>query len=220
MMQIQRALAGGVVASITLPPSPSLAKTQMDQRDVLTPFIRTAGSARLLRNVTAVFLAFGLLAAAQMVWIIAVDLHARHFWPHTSGELTAISEQSSAGVARASRRTRYWIQFDVRFVVPAEQCRTGRADGSERSLGACIGTVRTRSTQSAYTAGGWMRETFHQRAVEVLYDPAGSEIKIAGEPIWLRYQWDTIGVLTVWLVVFGGGFAVSQRRLHERENES
>jgi hypothetical protein len=61
-----------------------------------------------------------------------------------------------------------------------------------------------------------MRETFQDRAVEVLYDPAGSEIKIVSEPVWLRYPWDMIGALTIWLVVCGGGLAVSQRRLSER----
>ena len=185
----------------------------MNQRDVLAPFMPTAGSARLLRNVTAVFLAVGLLAAARMAWDVATDLYARQFWPHTRGELTSISEQTSAGMARATRRTRYWVQFDVRYVVPAGRCSTEVTDGGERGLGACIGMVRTRSTQSAHSAGRWMRETFQERAVEVLYDPAGSEIKIVGEPVWLRYQWDMIGALTIWFVVFGGGFAVSQRRL-------
>ena len=186
----------------------------MDQRDFLARLMPTVGSARLLRGVMAVFLAVGLLAAARMVWIVATDLYARHFWPHTSGELTSISEQTSAGVARATRRTRYWVQFDVRYVVPAGQCRTGVTD--ERNLSACIGTVRTRSTRSAYTAGRWMRETFQQRAVDVLYDPAGSEIKIAGEPVWLRYQWDMIGALAIWFVVFGGGLTAAQRRLSGR----
>ena len=168
---------------------------------------------RVLRGVTAIFLAFGALAAAPIVWVVVADLHARHVWPHASGELIAISEQSSAGVARASRRTRYWVQFDVRYLVPAGRCRTGGAKDSGPGLIACTGTVRTRSTQSASTAGRWMRDTFQLRAVDVLYDPEGSEIKIAGEPVWLRYQWDAIGALVIWFVVFGGIFAVSQRRL-------
>jgi hypothetical protein len=183
---------------------------QPDLRARLAP---TAGSARLWRAVTGVFLAIGLLAAANIFWTVGTDLHARQFWPQASGELTSISEQSSVGVARASRRTRYWVQYVVRFVVPAGQCRTGVTEPGESGQTACIGTVRTRSTQSSSTAGAWMKESFHERAVKVRYDPDGSDIKIEGESVWLRYPWDSIGVVAIWLFTFGYGFTLARRRL-------
>jgi len=62
-----------------------------------------------------------------------------------------------------------------------------------------------------------MREIVQQTRVQVLHDPNSPEIKLAGEPVWLRYQWDSIGVLVAWLVVFGGGLVLVRRRLRTFE---
>jgi hypothetical protein len=190
------------------------------QPDLLARVVPTAASARHLRAVMGVFFTLGPLGAANRLWIVGADLHARHSWPQAPGELTSISEESSAGVARASRRTRYWVQYVVRFVVPAGECRTGVTDGIEGGFPVCVGTVRTRSTQSTTTAGRWMRESFHQRSVQVLYDPDGPEIKLAGESVWLRYTWDSMGLLAVWLLGFGGGLVLVMRRLRVLEQSA
>jgi hypothetical protein len=58
-----------------------------------------------------------------------------------------------------------------------------------------------------------MRTSVRQTSVQVLYNPDGPEIKIAGESPWLRYQWDSIAVMAVWLVAFGTGFSLARRRL-------
>ena len=124
----------------------------------------------------------------QPLWTVGADLYARQSWPQARGELVSISEGSSAGSGRASRRTRYWVEYTVHFDVPPAQCRTGITAGSNAPLTVCVGTVRTRSTLSSSTAGTWMRDAFRDRSVHVLYDPDGRDIKIAGEPLWLRYS--------------------------------
>jgi hypothetical protein len=173
----------------------------------------TAASARMWRTILSTSLALGLLAASQTLWDIGADLLACRSWPQANGTITSISEESSAGIARASRRTRYWVRYGLRFTVPVGQCKTGLMEGSDDGLTTCIGSVNTRTTLATSTAGVWMRESVRSTAVQVLYDPNGWEIKIVGEPLWLRYQWDTIAVLTVWVLACGAGVIVAHRRL-------
>jgi hypothetical protein len=188
-----------------------------NQSGLLARLVPTAASARLWKATMALFLAVGLLGAANTFWSVGADLYARRSWPQADGELTSLSEESSAGVDRASRRTRYWVQYVVHFAVSPGHCRTGVTAGNEGGSIVCVGTGRTRSTHSTFTAGRWMREGFPQRSVHVLYDPEGPGIKIAGESVWLRYPWDSIGLLAGWLVAFGGGLVVVIRRLRVLE---
>ena len=181
---------------------------------ILDRLAPTATSAQLWRAVTGLFLAVGLIALANALWIVSADLYARQSWPRVPGQIMSISEKSSAGTARASRRTRYWVEYGVGFVVPPARCKTGVTEGSDGALAVCVGTVRTRSTQSASTAGTWMRDGVRDTSVQVLYDPNGPGIKIVGESLWLRYPWDSIAVTVVWVVVFGVGFSIARRRLH------
>ena len=172
-----------------------------------------AASARLWRTIVGTSLALGLLAASQTLWVVGADLLARRSWPQANGTITSISEESSSGIARASLRTRYWVRYGVRFSVPAGQCRTGLVEANDDGLINCIGSVSTRTTLSTFAAGSWMRQSLRSTAVQVRYDPNGREIKIVDEPLWLRYQWDAIVVLTVWVLACGAGFIVSHRRL-------
>jgi hypothetical protein len=173
----------------------------------------TAARARQWRMICVTLLVLALLAASQTLWVVATDIIARQSWPQANGRITSISEESSAGIARASRRTRYWVRLGVRFTVPAGQCRTRMIDGQDGGLTACIGSVSTRSTQSTATAGSWMRESFRSTAVRVRYDPNGPEIKIVDDSVWLRYQWDAIAVFTVLILACAAGLIVTHRRL-------
>jgi hypothetical protein len=179
-------------------------------------FIPAAVSAKLWQAVTGLFVVFGLLPAANTLWSVGADLHARQSWPQARGELTSISEKSLRSL---SRRTRYWVEYVVRVVVPSGQCRTAVTDGVEGGLRTCVGTVRTRSTNSTFTAGTWVRESFHDRSVQVLYDPDGPDIKIVGESPWLRYNWEGIATNVVWLVVFGTGLSIARRRFRALQQE-
>lgn len=188
-----------------------------NQPGLLARLVPTAASAKLWKATMALFLAVGLFGAANTLWSVGTDLYARRSWPQAAGELTSISEESSGSVNRAGRRTRYWVQYVVHFAVSPGRCRTGVTAGNQGASVICVGTVRTRSTQSTSTAGTWMREGFSQRSVQVLYDPEGPGIKIAGESVWLRYPWDSIGLLAGWFVVFGSGLVVVKRRLQVLE---
>jgi len=181
----------------------------------------TAASARAGRAMAGFSLALGLLAAASTLWVVGADLHARQSWRQVRGELVSISEGSSPANGRASRRTRYWVEYRVRFAVPATECRTGVTDGADGGLTVCVGTVRTRSTMSSSTAGTWMREAFRERLVDVLYDPHGSDIKIAGEPLWLRYPWDAMLAMAIWTFLSCTALSVARRdlRLLERREQ-
>jgi hypothetical protein len=57
------------------------------------------------------------------------------------------------------------------------------------------------------------------RDLQVLYNPDGPEIKIAGESPWLRYPWDSIATMAVWLLAFGAGLSLAQRRLRTFEEQ-
>lgn len=48
----------------------------------------------------------------------------------------------------------------------------------------------------------------------MLYDPDGPDVKIAEEPVWLRYQWDRIGTIAFGLSACGDGLLVWRRRLN------
>jgi hypothetical protein len=56
-----------------------------------------------------------------------------------------------------------------------------------------------------------MREAFRDRSVYVLYDPQGPDIKIAGEPLWLRYPWDAMLAMVIWIVFSGTSLFVARR---------
>jgi hypothetical protein len=181
---------------------------------ILDRLAPTATSAQLWRAVTGVFLAVGLIALAEALWTVSADLYARQSWPRVPGQIVSITEKSSKGMGGASRRTRYWVEYGVRFAVPPAQCKTGVTQGGDAALTVCVGTVRTRSTQFTSAAGTWMRDSVRDTSVQVLYDPNGPDIKIVGESLWLRYQWDTFIVMAVWVVVFAVGFSIAQRRFH------
>jgi hypothetical protein len=65
-----------------------------------------------------------------------------------------------------------------------------------------------------------MRESFQSTAVQVLYDPNGPEIKILDEPLSLRYQWDAIAVLTVWVLGCIAGLILERGRLRALSDQA
>jgi hypothetical protein len=68
-----------------------------------------------------------------------------------------------------------------------------------------------------------MRDAFRDRSVHVLYDPSGPDIKIADEPLWLRYPWDAMLAIVIWILLFGAALSVARRRVRiveQREQAS
>jgi hypothetical protein len=130
-----------------------------------------------------------------------------------SANQTDDDENPSLKVSLSDRK-RYWVEYEVRFAVPADQCRTGIIYTGPPETMPCHGIIRTRSTQSTYRAYDWLIHGYHvNEPVKVLYNPRGTEIKIAGESIWLRYNTDRLMLNALWVLVFFGLYASAQRRL-------
>lgn len=89
----------------------------------------TAGNVRLWKFIAGLFLLAGCLALAERIWTLSADLYARKTWPPAKGKIISASQQDdkdpSRRAASARGRTRYWVEYQVAFAVPAEQCRTG-----------------------------------------------------------------------------------------------
>ena len=106
------------------------------------------------------------------------------------------------------------MEYEVRFAVAANQCRTGIIYTGRSETMPCHGMIRTRSTQSTYRAYDWLVHSYHvNEPVKVLYNPSGPEIKIAGESIWLRYNVDRLVLNALWVLIFFGLYAFAQRGL-------
>ena len=197
----------------------------------VTTWLPNSGQARLLRVVTGIFLAAGILGLAGRVASISADLHARRTWPSAEGTIVSANQadddtNSSLKVSLSDRK-RYWVEYEVSFAVPEDQCRTGIIYTGPSETMPCHGIIRTRSTQSTYRAYDWLIHGYHvNERVRVLYNPNGPEIKIAGESVSLRYNIDRLALNALWVLTFFGLYAFAQRRLEylgshpEAETES
>jgi hypothetical protein len=192
--------------------------TPADDSGVIAQILPNRGKAWLFRLVIRIFLGVFLLAALSQAWDIYAELHARQTWPAAPGQIVSATQRDSKGVrGSAEKRTRYWLEYEVRFAVPVDQCRTGAIYGEQDPM-PCAGMVRTRSTDSPYTVYQWLIHGYALKSrVQVLHDPNGPGIKIAGESAWLVYCWDKIFTLTGVLAFFFIAHAVVQRRLEYLE---
>ena len=200
-----------LMSSHFIPPSPG-----NTEPDSVPRLLANSGQARLVKVLAGVFLAAGMLGLADRAWFFSADLHARHTWPTAQGEIVSANqtdddEQPSFKVSIRDRK-RYWVEYEVRFALAEQQCRTGIYAGSAEPMG-CRGMVRTRSTQSSHQAYGWLLHGYHvNQPVTILYSPDSSQIKIAGEPIWLRYNLERLILNALWVLVFSGVYAFANRR--------
>ena len=172
------------------------------------------GRALFLRGVARVFLAIGILGSISVGASVFSELHARHSWPVAQGVIVAKDLKDNKDIpGNLTRHTNYWIEYEVRFALPAAQCLTGTISGDEREPLPCWGIARTRSTDSSATAYQWLMRHPLNSAVGILHDPAGPNIKIAGEPFWLVYPVKGILGMSGWVAFFLGFLHVTQRRL-------
>jgi hypothetical protein len=194
---------------------PSIRSSQpVDDGGFLAQLMPNRGRARFLRGVARLFLAIGILGSISVGARVILEFHARHSWPVAQGVVTAKDVKSNKDMpGNLNRRTNYWIEYEVRFVVPAGQCLTGTIYGDEREPLPCWGIARTRSTDSPATVYQWLMRHPLNSAVGILHDPAGPNIKIAGEPFWLVYPVKEILGMSGWVAFFLGFLHVTQRRL-------
>jgi hypothetical protein len=133
----------------------------------LAQLMPNRGRARFLRGVARLFLAIGILGSISVGARVISEFHARHSWPIAQGVVTAKDVKSNKDMpGNLNRRTNYWIQYEVRFAVPADQCLTGTIYGDERESLPCWGIARTRSTESPATAYQWLMRHPLNSAVE------------------------------------------------------
>lgn len=172
------------------------------------------GRARLWMFVACGFLVVGCLALCERAWTLSVDWYARRTWPSADGEIVAATQQDDSDLSRRygsiSGRTRYWVEYEVRFAVPSERCRTGVIADGTSPLMPCRGIVRTRSTQSSAEAFQWLLHGYHvNQRVQVLWDPGATsraDVKIVGEPLSLWFNLDRLALAVLWVLGFGALF--------------
>jgi hypothetical protein len=171
------------------------------------------GRTRFLRGVILFFLvvgALGCLSVAVRVWS---EFHARHSWPIAEGYVTAVREKSYTGPSSRDHVDHYFVEYEVRFALPAEQCPTGSTFVIDGEPPSCVGIVRTHKTDSQVLANAWLERHPLNSVVGVLHDPNGPGVKIEGESASLVYPWQEIFGMSGWMIFFLIFLIVTQRRL-------
>lgn len=169
---------------------------------------------RFLRGIVLLFLVFGALGCLSVAASVFSEFYARHSWPVAQGQVSGMDVKSNKGrPGNNARHTSYWVEYEVRFDVPAGQCLTGTISADDQDPLSCSGTVRTRSTESAATANAWLLHHRLNSDVGILHDPHGPNVKIVGESLWLVYPWKGILITSGWMAFFLTFLNITQRRL-------
>src|SRR4051794_24291121 len=127
------------------------ATTPADDSGFGAQLMPNRGTARLFRLIIRIFLCVFLPAALSQAWDMYAELHARQTWPVAQGQIVSATQRDSKSVRGSmEKHTRYWVEYEVRFAVPADQCRAGIVYGEQDPM-PCAGIIRTRSTDSPNT---------------------------------------------------------------------
>lgn len=168
--------------------------------------------ARFLRAAVLLLLAGGALGCVFTGQTVLKEFHARHHWPIAQGEVVSCEQKNGRGASSRSRR-RYWMECEVRFAVPIDQCLTGTIASDKQAPYPCFGTIRSRSTTSWNDTNGWNQSEFLSTPKRIFHNPDGPDVKLADEPPWLAYPWPSILALSGWMLFFGTLLAIIQWRL-------
>ena len=180
---------------------------------ILATFLPNRGRTKFVRAVIMLFLAAGTLGCIATAGRMFSEFHARRSWPVAQGHVTNVRVRSYTGPSSKDHVPHYFVEYEVRFIVPAEQCLTGTTFVIEGEPPLCEGIARTRTTDSQRLANSWFERHRFNPAVGVLHDPNGPGIKIVGEPADLVYPWKKIYLMSGWMIFFGTLFIITQRRL-------
>jgi hypothetical protein len=171
------------------------------------------GRTRFLRGAIRFFLAVGVLGCLSVGFSVFLEFHARHSWPVARGEVVAADVKASEGGTGRQHFKSYYVEYQVRFAVPANECLTGTTSSDQQEHLPCWGIVRTRNTRSSSTAADWLMRQRFNSAVGILHDPNGPSVKIADESSWLVYPWAEIFTMFGWMAFFLTFLNIIQRRL-------
>src|ERR1700688_1344091 len=129
--------------------TPSLPSSQMvKDSNFFTALLPNRGRTRFVRAAILLFLAGGALGWIAIAARVFSEFHARHTWPVAQGHVTAVNVKSYMGPSSRDHVSHYFVEYEVRFAVSAEQCLTGTTFVIDRDPPLCEGFVRTRTTDS------------------------------------------------------------------------
>jgi hypothetical protein len=188
-----------------------------DDNTFFTAILPNRGRTRFVRAAILLFLAVGALGWVAITARVFSEFHARHSWPDAQGYVTDVKVRSYTGPSSSDHVPHYYVEYEVRFAVPIEQCLTGTTFILDQKPPLCEGIARTRTTNSQALANTWFERHRFNAAVGVLHDPNGPRVKIAGEPVSLVYPWREISGMSGWMIFFGTFFIITQRRLRYLE---
>jgi hypothetical protein len=178
----------------------------------LSGLIPNRDRGRFLRAAVLLFLAFSSVGYFLLLGELFAEFQARHNWPVATGEVVSCQEKTGEGIPR--RRTLYWMECEVRFEVPADQCLTGITAADTRDPYPCYGVVRSPSTFSAGVTNGWTNPQFLSTSKGILHNPHGPDVKLADESPWIAYRLPNILMMSAWMIVCLVFLAMIQWRVH------
>jgi hypothetical protein len=111
-----------------------------DDNGFLAQLLPNRGRARFLRVFIRIFLAVGVLGGLSLICDVYADLHARHTWPVADGEVVSASQKDSkrySGGNQHGKAHKVLGEYEVRFAVPADQCKTGTIYDDEQDSMPC-----------------------------------------------------------------------------------
>ena len=166
-----------------------------------------------MRAAILLFLAGGALGWIAIAARVFSEFRARHSWPVAQGYVTDVHVKSYTGPSLRDHVPHYFVEYDVRFAVPAEQCLTGTTFVNDGEPPLCVGIARTRTTNSQALANSWFERHRFNAAVGVLHDPNGPGVKIVDEPAYLVYPVRDMVITSAWMIFFLICLIITQRRL-------
>jgi hypothetical protein len=177
----------------------------------LSELIPNRDRARFLRAASLLFLGFSSVGFVLMLHAFVAEFRARHNWPVARGEIVSCEEKTGERMPR--RKTIYWMQCEVRFAVPADQCLTGITAADKREPYPCYGTILSPSTTAWGVTNGWTSPQFLSTPKRILHDPDGPDVKLADESAWLAYDLPQFLVMSAWMIACLVSLAAIQWRI-------
>lgn len=198
-------------------PSDVAPSQALNESAFYTALMPNCGRTRFVRGVIRFFLLIGIILCLSVGMKVFAEFHARQSWLSAEGEVLAAHEKFVYGGSARQHYPNYYVEYEVRFAVPVNECLTGTISSDALEHFPCWGTVRTRTTGSASTANDWLTRYRLNSSVRILHDPHGPGVKIAGESPWLVYPWTEIFVTFAWMAFFLAFLNITQRRLRYLE---
>src|SRR6266481_8970612 len=129
--------------------TPSLPSSQpVNENTFFNVLMPNRGRTRFLRGAVLLLLAFGALGSLSVTVRVLSEFYARHRWPVAQGVVTTAEVKSYTGPSSRDHVAHYFVEYEVRFAVPANQCLTGTTFVIAGEPPLCEGIAHTRRTDS------------------------------------------------------------------------